>query len=72
MEWVHNAQKKCSLGQQVQTYAIVESYHESPLMHFNPLRLLTSYFNFLFVNIMENHINLISDHIFLYLVGINS
>lgn len=49
-----------------------ESYHESPLMHFNQLCSLISYFNFLFVSIMENHINLISKHTFLYLIGINT
>lgn len=43
-----------------------------PSHELQSVTFIISYFNFLFVNIMENHINQISKHIFLYLVGINS
>lgn len=48
---------------------LVESYHISLFMHWKKLCSLI-YYNLLFVNIMENHINLISESTSLYLVHI--
>lgn len=50
---------------------LLESCHISLFMHFNQLCSLI-YYNLLFVNIMENHINLIIESISLYLVHIKS
>lgn len=50
---------------------LLESCHISVFMQFNQLCSLI-YYNLLFVNIMENHINLIIESISLYLLHIKS